>query len=95
MIEIENYLVAEQDEHEKAENPEKNAAFDLGEDEEHPEKRERLPSDYDVTEMELIQKRQQADMERRAMLEQKEKDEQVEKRGMQEKAEAELLQWVE
>lgn len=92
---VEHYLVAEQTEHEM-ESPEKKAAFDMGQDEENPEgKRERLPSDYDVTEMELINKRQQADMERRAMLEEKEREEQGNKRQMQEKAESELRQWVE
>lgn len=71
-------------------------AFDLGEDEEHPSeaKRERLPSDYDVTEMELIHAREQADMERRANLELKEREEQAKKKAMQEKAEVELKQWA-
>ncbi len=75
---------------------ERHQAFDLGEDEEHPTetKRERLPSDYDVTEMELIQKQQQADMERRAMLEQKELEEKAKKRELQEKAEADLRAWA-
>ena len=71
-------------------------AFDLGEDEDHPteSKRERLPSDYDVTEMDLIQKREQADIERRALLEQKEREEQAKKRAMQEKAELDLKSWA-
>jgi len=85
--------------HESVEShePEQHPAFDLGEEEEHhgEGKRERLPSDYDVTEMELIQKREQADMERRAMLEQKERDELEKKKRMQEKAESELRDLIE
>lgn len=77
--------------------PEEQAVFDLGEDEQHTTegKRERLPSDYDVTEMELIQKREQSDIERRAMLVEKEKEEQQKKTETQRKAEEELRNWTE
>jgi len=78
-------------------SPPKHQAFDLGEDEDQVAegKRERLPSDYDVTEMELIHQREQADIQRRAMLEEKERDELAQKKQQQEQAEAELQQWVE
>lgn len=76
-------------------SPEYQAAFDLGEDEEDikEHKRERLPSDYDVTEMELINARQQADMERRAALIEKEKREQEQKVEMKRDAELKLREW--
>lgn len=76
-------------------SPEHQAAFDLGEDEEEikEHKRERLPSDYDVTEMELINTRQQADMERRAALVEKEKREQERKAEMRSEAELQLREW--
>lgn len=77
------------------ESPEQHAAFDLGEEEGRGEqKRERLPSDYDVTEMELIQKHEQADMERRAMLVEKEREEQEKKAKMRKDAEEELKNWA-
>lgn len=77
-------------------SPEQHAAFDLGDEEEGVSegKRERLPSDYDVTEMELIQKREQADMERRALLVEKETEEQRKKTELYKKAEEELKEWA-
>jgi hypothetical protein len=45
--------------------------------------------------MELIQKREQGDMERRAMLVEKETEEQQKKKERQEKAEEELQSWAE
>eukprot|EP00826_Nyctotherus_ovalis_P043605 TRINITY_DN460_c0_g1_i18.p1 TRINITY_DN460_c0_g1~~TRINITY_DN460_c0_g1_i18.p1 ORF type:complete len:372 (-),score=128.05 TRINITY_DN460_c0_g1_i18:131-1246(-) len=78
-------------------SPEHQAAFDLGEDEEEikKHKRERLPSDYDVTEMELINTRQQADMERREALVEKERREQEMKAEMRREAEEKLREWTE
>lgn len=78
-------------------SPEHQAAFDLGEDEEEikEHKRERLPSDYDVTEMELINTRQQADMERREALVEKERREQEMKAEMRREAEEKLREWTE
>jgi len=82
------------------ESPQHQAAFDLGEYEEGKghkshHKRERLPSDYDVTEMELINARQQADMERREALIEKEKKEQELKVKMKREAEEKLREWTE
>jgi hypothetical protein len=78
-------------------SPEKLAAFDTGQEAgaQLEKKRERLPSDYDATETELIQKRQQADMERRAMLQEKEIEEQKKKKEIQLNAEQELKDWIE
>jgi hypothetical protein len=78
-------------------SPEKIAAFYNGKDvEEAVEgKRERLPSDYDATETELIEKRTQKDIERRAMLVDKAMEEQKKKKEMQINAEQELKDWIE
>lgn len=86
----------ESSEEHKEELAEKHAVFDLGEDEQASAetKRERLPSDYDVTEMELIQKREQADVERRAMLVDKERQEQEKKAETQQRAEKALGEWT-
>ena len=54
-----------------------------------------MPSDYDATETELIQKRQQKDMERRAMLVDKAMEEQKKKKEMQVNAEQDLKDWIE
>lgn len=79
------------------ETPEKNPAFYNGNEVEGvvEGKRERLPSDYDATETELIQKRQQKDMERRALLVDKAMEEQKKKKEMQINAEQELKDWIE
>lgn len=91
-------LVAEQ---KQEESPEKHAAFDMGQDNEAAAsgngegKRERLPSDYNEDEKALLQKRQQADMERRSLLVERAQEEQKKKKEMQKLAEQDLKNWIE
>lgn len=73
-------------------------AFDEGRLEEEgvpiERKRERLPSDYDETELDLIAKREQADKDRRAMLREKQQEEMRKKAERQSQGETELIAWA-